>query len=307
MSEFKSYTHIEPITSEETFGIFNGTVYIEPKIDGSNCCIWWDGQLHLGKRNSELIPDNEETRRAYKAISADNAVIQLAKNNPDWIIYGEFLQLSHIRYYNKEAYYKFYVFDIFSREYNSYIEPTIWHEEARVLGCNVIPILAKFEGFKEHENDHKPETWDEYVRLNRFLLPEGEEYKPEGIVFKNYTFLNKYGRFQVFGKIVTDAYKRGPKIKKIDKAQKEEDGMLGMALDYYPEEITVKVAEDLINTNGGWNKKLIPDLLRRCFHDFVTESLWDILVKEKNPIINFKHLQNADIVIIKNQKPELFK
>lgn len=306
MTEFRKYTHIEPITSEETMGLFNGTVYIEPKIDGSNCCVWWDGQLHLGKRNSELTSDDKGMHHAYEGISADNAVIQLAKNNPDWIIYGEFLQPMHIRYYNKEAYYKFYVFDVFSLKYNSYIEPALWQEEARRSGCNIIPVLAKFDAFKEHEGDHNPETWEEYIKLNRFLLPEGEEYKPEGIVFKNYNFLNKYGRYQVFGKIVTDAYKRGPKTKKIDQKQKEEDSMFRMALEYYPEEITVKVVEDLTGTNNDWNKRLIPDLIKRCYHDFITESIWDIVVKEKNPVIDFKQLLKGIASVIKRQKPELF-
>ena len=309
--EFKRYQHIEYLKSEETDGIFNGTVYIEPKIDGANTCIWSDrdDNIHIGSRNRELYKDEcRETgqHHVYNGISEDEAAVRFARAHKNYVVYGEFLQPHHIRYYEKEAYYKFYIFDVWDREQQRYLEPEIWMDEAKNTGCHIVPILAKLDKCSELPEYHTDEKWDYLVDINRFLIPDSCDKKAEGLVFKNYGFINKFGRNQVFGKIVTDAFKRGPKISKIPTEQKDDDTMQKLVLKYYPPEISTKVFSDISIKNGKWDKKLIPELIGRCFHDFVTDCIWTIITKEKLPVIDFRKLRHYVSIIIKNHVPSAF-
>lgn len=52
--------------------------------------------------------------------------------------------------------------------------------------------------------------------------------------------------------------------------------------------------------------KLIPQLLGRIFHCVVTEDIWAMVKKHKNPKIDFKKLQQACIQRTKEVAPELF-
>ena len=92
--------------------------------------------------------------------------------------------------------------------------------------------LAKLDKCSELPEYHTDEKWDYLVDINRFLIPDSCDKKAEGLVFKNYSFINKFGRNQVFGKIVTDAFKRGPKISKIPTEQKDDDAMQKLVLKY---------------------------------------------------------------------------
>jgi len=51
---------------------------------------------------------------------------------------------------------------------------------------------------------------------------------------------------------------------------------------------------------------MIPKLLGICFHDFITEEIWDVLKKYNNPTIDFKRLNQLMIVKVKEFMPELF-
>ena len=42
---------------------------------------------------------------------------------------------------------------------------------------------------------------------------------------------------------------------------------------------------------GGWDTKYIPRLLNTIYNCLVTEEMWNIVKKYKNPTINFSRLQ----------------
>ena len=54
---YRSYQHIERIDRKEVEGILNGTVHLQPKIDGTNAVVW----LQDGKG-----PDRSEISRDYQ-------------------------------------------------------------------------------------------------------------------------------------------------------------------------------------------------------------------------------------------------
>ena len=67
-----------------------------------------------------------------------------------------------------------------------------------------------------------------------------------------------------------------------------------------------KTHAKIVTDNDGWSSKFIGQLLGRVYHDLVTEECWNFVKKYKNPIINFKRLQQMVIIKIKTVKPELF-
>ena len=50
---------------------------------------------------------------------------------------------------------------------------------------------------------------------------------------------------------------------------------------------------DKIKATDGWNETMIPRLLGSIWHEFVSEEMWNVLKRHKNPIIDFGRLQRA--------------
>ena len=57
--QYRKYTHIERLGRDEVDGILNGTVYISPKIDGTNSVLYLDdqGNLAAGSRKTSIDID----------------------------------------------------------------------------------------------------------------------------------------------------------------------------------------------------------------------------------------------------------
>ena len=126
----------------------------------------------------------------------------------------------------------------------------------------------------------------------------------EGIVLKNYSYKNKYGR-TTWAKIVRSEFKEShslvmgaPEIN--GKRMTEEIIVEKWCTEALIEKEYAKIAEE------GWSSKYIPKLFGVIFHDIVTTEIWNILKDLKNPTINFKTLNHLVIEKIKQVKSELF-
>ena len=141
--------------------------------------------------------------------------------------------------------------------------------------------------------------------INDYLIKDGEGVG-EGIVVKNYNYVNKFGRI-TWAKLVTSEFK--------DKHKK------AMGCNEVKEKLRIEqeIAEEFITTaliektyakikldEGNFTSKQIPRLLETIYHDLVVEDIWQILKKHKFPTIDFKVLKRFSIVQIKALKPELF-
>jgi hypothetical protein len=63
---FTKYMHVERYSDDnsEIKGILCGKVYIYPKLDGSNHCVWYDeekAQVRCASRNQVITPDYDPT------------------------------------------------------------------------------------------------------------------------------------------------------------------------------------------------------------------------------------------------------
>lgn len=195
MVEFIKYHKIRRLGAVENEGILDkGTVYIFEKLDGANTQIRMeiiDGkkQLLLGSRN-RFITEEDGQFAAFYDWAHNHEPLQ---NLPVGIIlFGEFA-LPHTIKYNDDFYNKFYLFDVYSIEGDGYLG----YEEVERVAKEYDLELVKpwFVG-----------TPDELADYMQFVGKSDYGPKGEGIIIKNYGFLNRFGR-QAYAKVVSEEFK----------------------------------------------------------------------------------------------------
>jgi len=279
--------------------ILCGTVYVFPKIDGTNAQVWADidGNMHYGSRRRELTLDNDNAGFMAWASGNEN-ITSFCQVHRETHLFGEWLVPHSLKTYRENAWRRFYVFDVVTfngddarhMDYESY-KPALDARDIEYIVPQRILINPSVE-------DCMRET-----DANEWLVTEG---KGEGVVLKNYDFVNKYGR-QVWAKIVTSDFKQkhhkemGAPITKCTSLVEPE-----VVEDLLTADIIDKVYANICCSEGGWSSKMIPRLLETVWHDFVIECSYEMVKKWKLPTINYKTLKAFTIQKIKALKPELF-
>jgi hypothetical protein len=140
---------------------------------------------------------------------------------------------------------------------------------------------------------------------NVFLVKDGLG-AGEGIVIKNYSYKNKYGRV-TWAKIVRSEFKDlntkafGAPIVQGKKMVEEE-----IVNKYVTTALIDKEYAKIISESGAWSSSMIPRLLSSVFHALVSEESWNMVKEYKNPTINFKTLQALVIDKIKKTRKDIF-
>jgi len=296
MNEFRKYMHVERLGTREVEGILEGVCLIFSKIDGTNSQVFWNketNEINAGSRNRILSLESDNAG-FYRHIKEDVNITKFLSTYPDYIIYSEWLKPHSLRTYIDDAWSHFYVFDVYNtltERYLSYEEYSKLLDEynieyIKLLTTRVNPTL---------------EDLQEDLQNNKYLIKEGEGIG-EGIVIKNYEFVNKYGR-TTWAKMIADTFDNGVKRKLVKLTvlgELEVSIVDKYVTSHLVEKVYAKIAID------GWESKMIERLLETVFHDLINEEMYDILKKFKNPIINFKSLKTLTILKIKELKKELF-
>lgn len=293
---FIKYQHVEKLGNDEVEGLLDGECWVFPKLDGTNASVWLEDTLCAGSRRRKLTLENDNA--GFYAYICDSEItaplIAYLALNPSWILYGEWLVPHTLKTYRDDTWRKFYVFDVYDREQ----ERLLSYEEYKDVLCrlNVIPPIVKVTRPSIEFLTMKSET-------NTYLIKDGQG-AGEGLVVKRYDFQNKYGRM-TWGKLVRNEFKdahthasKVPGTELIDVEYKIVTQFLTVSI------VNKIIADMTINT--GWTSRMIPQLLGRVWHDFVTEEIWGILKEHKNPTINFKRLNRYVVTQIKKLKSELF-
>ncbi len=293
--EFNKYQHIERLNTDETEGIELGEVYAFPKIDGTNASMWLDdGVVCAGSRNRVLSPGNDNHGFCCWAFNQRN-ITRFLNDHPDLRLYGEWLVKHTFENYRPEAMKDFYVFDVCDDyKYLHYEEYKLLLEKYEI---NYIPPLCVFENPSSGQM-HKT------LEKNNYLVIDGGG-NGEGVVFKNYSYRNKYGR-QTWAKLVSSEFKEkhtkcmgAPVIKGV---MVFEDKIV----ENYCTEAFIQKEFEKIKAEKGWNSKMIPMLLGVIYHELITEETWNFIKKYKSPVIDFSLLNKKVVVKIKSTLPELF-
>jgi len=299
---FVKYQHIEKFGTTETEGIENGTCYIFPKIDGTNASIWREGVVVcFGSRKRQLTLEDDNAGFMRRGAGQEKIKMFFEKD-PSLRRYGEWLVPHSLKTYREDAWRDFYVFDVayaFSNEDNrNHYCYEDYQPNLEEFGINYIPPIKIIRNA-----DY--ETLVKQLELNNFLIEDGKG-NGEGIVIKNYDYVNKYGR-QTWAKIVTSEFKEkhnktmGAPV--MDGKTLVEDSIIS---DYCTEALIKKTYGKIKVENDGWSSNFIPQLLGRVWHDLITEECWNFVKKNKNPTINFKTLLYKMNIKIKETMPELF-
>lgn len=295
--EYLRYQHIERYGNDEVDGINIGTCYVFPKIDGTNASVWLgdDGQIKAGSRTRELSRESDNAG-FYTYVQTSEKLLGFFSKYPVVRLYGEWLVPHSLKTYEDSAWRKFYIFDT-CREDGILIPYDEYLPMIQEFGLDYIPALKIF-------TNASVDDFRAYLEVNKFLIQENQGIG-EGIVIKNYAYRNKYGR-QVWAKMVTNDFKT--KNLKTFGASHSVKYLLEQTIidEYLTGAFLDKEFAKIVQTQGGWNSKRIPEFLGRIYHEFVSEELWNIVREHKNPTIDFKKLQQVLIAKTKEMKPEIF-
>jgi hypothetical protein len=299
--EFQKYVHIERFGTSEVEGIERGECYVFPKLDGTNASVWINehGEVQAGSRKRHLSLDSDNAGFCEFAKGC-LAILLYLTENPTHRLFGEWLVPHTLKTYREEAWRKFYVFDVVEDLGNGYIylpynkyQPLL--EKHGILYTPPIAII---------ENG----THDQFVRQlerNTFLIEDGKGVG-EGVVIKNYSFINKYNRL-TWAKIVSSEFKEkhtklmgAPKIK--GKKLVEEE----IAKKYVTTALCEKTRAKIELENDGFSSKQIPRLLNTVYYELIREESWDFVKEFKYPTIDYNQLRKFVFEQVKERMPQLF-
>ena len=303
--EFKKYQHIERFGNTEVNQIELGKCYIFPKIDGTNASLWQGG---AGSRNRELSLEKDNAGFYNWAIS-NSELRAFFVENPTLRLFGEWLVPHSLKTYRKDAWRKFYIFDVaidkedseIIHEGDDKLKYLHYDEYSAILDRYNLEYIRPLCTI---ENANYDQLINQLIK-NVFLIEDGKGVG-EGIVIKNYDFKNKYGR-QTWAKIVTSEFKEthskimGASEMKGNKMVEEE-----IAKKYVTIALCEKVKSKIEVENNGFSSKHIPRLLNTVYYDVIKEDSWNFVKEFRNPTINFKTLQHFTFAKVKAEYSNLF-
>ena len=232
MSNYRAYTHIERANKPQVADVMSAPlVSVQPKIDGTNACIWADddANIHCGSRTREVGETKETDNQGFcKYMKNDDAIKPLRAfcvNNPNYIVYGEWLGqnkgLGSIKQYIKRG---FWVFDVYDTDTGDYL---LYEDWSRMLGSiydQYVPELWRGAGA-----DLTQEKIDSLLESNHFNLPA--DVIGEGIVIKAQPSVLDSCGCPAIAKIIRDEFhQKKSRPKKIYTPSENELQFVGMFL-----------------------------------------------------------------------------
>jgi len=298
---YTSYHHVEKLASREVQGILDGTVYVFPKIDGTNAHIWHDGvNIHCGSRNRELSIESDNA--GFMAwVLGQEKLKGMALDLKGAHIFGEWLVPHTLKTYDKSAWRNFYVFDITTVDEEGNVRHMHYDKIKDVCDQYDVECIPPLRMILNPQEANLLACLEE----NFYLIEDGKG-KGEGVVLKNYDFVNRFGR-QVWAKIVTSDFKQKhrPKregVPRVTDTTPVEEKIIDKFL---TDDIIDKVYANL-SAEDGWQCKYIPRLLQTIWYDFIREHAWDMVKTFKSPTINYKKLNRLCMDRVKQHLTEVF-
>lgn len=296
---FKKYFHVERLGTKEVEGILNGTCYIQAKLDGTNASIWNDnGVIKCGSRNREINLEKDNAAFAYWVHSDNeeaNNIKQLLMEYPHLTLYGEWMGLNRfvgvIKDYDERAKGHFWIFDVFNNTTERFIPDNQWRELLAEYGLTdfTVKTLAVLTN---------PTTEDvlNIAKNNKFLLSD-TDHVGEGVVIKNYDFVNMYGRSAV-GKIVLDEHKQkqNNKTTQRNNAGEVEQRIVDLFLtDSELSKTKAKIALACGQDFDIKDPKMVARYITTCFNDAILEECPNWTKKFKDPVVDFSKLRRLSV------------
>lgn len=311
--EYKSYQHVERLGRADCEGVLEGIVYVQPKIDGTNSCVWLgqDLRLHAGSRRKELSLENDNAG-FYATFKENRRLIEYLLEYPERIIYGEWLVPHTIKSYRPDAWRKFYIFDVYDTDEHKYLPFSTYAESLENYiksedNIEIVPLMAILENPTQ-------EGLTELLKSNHYLMDDPSAIG-EGIVLKNYNYSNKYGR-TIWGKIVAEEFFGAKKSLRTKNHETKTSGDFEemVANKYITEPVIRKEFAKVLNEvapNGEITRdnqgKIIGMTLNKVYDAFLEDELLEVIRKNKKCTINFLMMRRCSDSRVKEVlKEELF-
>ena len=254
-------------------------IQITTKVDGANASISWDkttGKWEIFSRTN-LLDKPGSLRGFYDYIKttfiSKLPVVDELSCIADFVIFGEWL-VSHTVKYSKEAYNKWYVYDIWDRRSGCYMTQDFVAHFCETWGLDYVETLY-----------HGPFiSWDHCRSFLRASKAYGADQ--EGIVIKNQSKLwNKDSRQPIYIKIVNEEFKEHMANK--GHKQKTEDPEAAAAKKQAEELIATVVTEARVKKHilklvdeGILPESLEPKDIGKCMKELPKRIFEDILKEE---------------------------
>lgn len=274
---FKKYMHVERYTesTNEVRGILNGTVYIYPKLDGSNHCIWYDtekGEVRCASRNQVLSTDYDSTHFVNVYYLSHKTVLdKLATENKDLIFYGEFMRPHVIRNYLGKVWDDWYVFDVYDTNKNAWLSYDEYRPILEKYGVSYITPIAVID-------NPTLDFINECVVNNNYLMEDG--FIGEGVVIKNYGYSNIFGR-TTWAKIVRDEFKVAYRASPKDTSASYESKLVEQ---YLNPDFIEKEYYKFVDEKGTWDDRMIPDVIQQVIAEWWKDYSYEVIAMSKKPI-----------------------
>ena len=258
---FKKYQHVERLNMILDSGILNGRVYVFPKLDGANHCVYYDSEkeeVRCSSRN-QLLSAGYDSTGFYRYCMAHPNLKELAEDYQTYRFYGEYLIPHTIRDYEPSAYGEFYVFDVFDEDTGRYLE---YPDYASICDRYDVKFI---EPMKVYLDGCDLDTVSALTEDNHYLM--NGDGLGEGIVVKNYDYEGIKGE-QIWGKVVREDFKGLSKSKNKGREITAEELAIEGTISYQ----WVSKTYHKFTTDAGkkWDMSLIPEYLR-----FATSEWWE--------------------------------
>lgn len=275
MTEYKKYPKIHRLGKEETDGILERDFYVQEKVDGANCSVFWhEGEVRCGTRTRMLPKD--ESFNGFNEFVQNNVLFKpFLEKNQDLILYGEWL-VKHTITYPDEAYRQMYLFDVYDKTNSTWATQDTVRITADLLKLKYPHIFAVGKLTEEQIN--------EFVGKSA-IAPAGE-----GVVLKSEDFINKFGD-HVYAKVVHQKFKESNAIVFGGNNKHSETYWEMYVVNKYC--TTGRVQKIMQKLQSESERRLdmehTSQVAGTCYHDLITEEAWE--VAKKVPALDFKKLQ----------------
>jgi len=324
-----TYTHVERLGHPNVDGLLIGDCYIFPKLDGANAVLWSDrekGGVCTGSRRRDLTVEGSADNHGFRATMQElwnNGDLEWIQDTYDGvkfpIFYGEWMVPHTLKTYREDAWRRFYVFDARCPDTGRYLHYDTWAPQLIEYYGHVVEPLAKITNPTEEDIVRMRDV------INTYLISENSGVG-EGVVVKNYDFVNHVGK-TVWGKSVRNDFKEDNKRAfgtpehqgsfQVECAIAEEyvtqafvektraKIVMAMAEQAWRDDPALRdmSAQRIADAQRG---SLIPRLLETVFHELLDEETAAFVKKHKNPTIDFKKLRGFVVAQVKKHAGDLF-
>lgn len=279
--EYK-YPHIVHVGDEETEGLFLDEVVVTEKLDGANSSfVVESGRLVFRTRN-RVLPKEEHNSSAW--VKATKYIFSKFDEHPelvspDLVYYAETM-VKHTLNYNWENIPPLVGFDVLDKSTGLFFGYKQAQKEFEKQNIPFVPIL-----FSKSGPHVKVEELEELVKT----LQSQYGGMAEGIVVKNYSRLNRYGR-PLFGKIVRDDFKERNRLAfaGVKELRNEEKNIVNEFCT--PARVTKCIHKLTLEQGKPLSMKLMPDLFKMVADDILSEEITRIASTYSS--LHFKEFTN---------------